>query len=604
MQPQLVLNKIILWLMDRLRRQESFDDVSAEGLFRATTLPRILAQRGAIFIQGLPGLLGAGGFRSAKISTKEEVLQAGSCIFESSACVEHVDVFVSHRWGSGRWAKYLALCLYSNLTAAVVCSLTTWILATVCMIAYARGVANLGGNHLLLPILVLFPIGVFLVVFFLGHHAVHSLRPMSVWMDKACIHQTDHDFKHRQIQALPVFVARSSSMLVLWDEYFRRLWCQLELATFARYGGARKVDFLPHWLAPWLLSTVVANSFVAVCWYIAIDVTPEIPGSITAFCTRVLPPSFLDSASGAFVADAVWAVVATSLGTLASIPWTVAGKAKLQAHALMLEQMACFDCRAAQCTIEADRVLVEQQVQKIFTSQHDEEPVVQPASSPATCEHLQMTSNPSTMSGTDSDTPQIRATSIQAEQEALDAFNSYIRGPLRSAVMESVGSQLHVPYRMCLAATLPMTFYLPVDSFLCDDGCRSRHGLPPIAEAFLSETLYGLAVSWLIFPTYYPILLRMLKHASAVKSETLQVVLAALSAIATFSYGSVCTGMVYGLTRSVFQQGLIGFVPFYLLLIILLLLQLRCLFSTDEAVAGSSADGMYRPLHAADTFSI
>ena len=37
---------------------------------------------------------------------KQEVLQTGSCIFESSACVEHADVFVSHRWGSGRWAKY------------------------------------------------------------------------------------------------------------------------------------------------------------------------------------------------------------------------------------------------------------------------------------------------------------------------------------------------------------------------------------------------------------------------------------------------------------------------------------------------------------------
>ena len=119
-------------------------------------------------------------------------------------------------------------------------------------------------------------------------------------------------------------------------------------------------------------------------------------------------------------------LIGATLGTLASIPWIIACKAKLRGHALMLEQMACFDCRAAQCTIEADRVLVEQQVQKIFTSQHDEEPVVQPASSPGTCEHLQMTSNPSTMSGTDSDTPQIRATSIQAEQEALDAFNSYI----------------------------------------------------------------------------------------------------------------------------------------------------------------------------------
>ena len=217
---------------------------------------------------------------------KQEVLQTGSGIFESSACVEHVDVLVSHRWGSGRWAKYLALCLYSNLTAAVVCSLTTWILATVCMIAYARGVANLGGNHLLLPILVLFPIGVFLVVFFLGHHAVHSLRPMSVWMDKACIHQTDHDFKHRQIQALPVFVSRSSSMLVLWDdECFRRLWCQLELATFAKYGGAQKVDFLPLWLSPWLPSALVVNSLVATSWSIMNYRTP----SETTLRTRMLP---------------------------------------------------------------------------------------------------------------------------------------------------------------------------------------------------------------------------------------------------------------------------------------------------------------------------
>ena len=594
--------------MDRLRRQESFVEVCAEGLFRATTVPRVLAQRGAIFMQGLPGLLGAGGLRSAKIPTKQEVLQAGSYLFESSACVEQVDVFVSHRWGSARWAKVLALCLYSNLTAAVVCSLTTWVLAIAGMIAYAHGAANLGGNFLLLPILVFFPIVVFLAVFFLGQHAMHCLRPMSIWMDRACIHQTDFDFKHRQIQALPVFVARSSCMLVLWDdEYFRRLWCQLELATFAKHGGAQKVHFLPHWLAPWLLSAIVANSFVAACWCILICGTPEVPDYITALCTKMLPRSFLESASCAFVTDAIWAVIGTALGTLASIPWTIAGKAKLQGHQLMLEQMACFDCRAAECTIEADRVLVEQQVQKLFTSQHDEEPVVQAASSPGSYDHLLTTSNSSSMSRTDSDPPRIlrdSVASIQTDEEALDAFNSYIRGPLRRAVMESVGSQLHVPYRLCLVATLPMTFYLPVDSFLCDDGCRSREGLPLLEEAFLSETLYGLAVIWLILPTYYPILLRLLKRAFTFQSSTLQFFFAALSAIATFSYGSVCTGIMYGLTRKVFQQGLIGFMPFYLLLIILLLLQLRYLFGSEGAVAGASVDGTYRALHAADAFSI
>ncbi|CAE7461010.1 unnamed protein product [Symbiodinium sp. CCMP2456] len=209
--------------MDRLRRPESFDDVSAEGLFRATTVPAILAKQGAIFMQGLPGLLEAGGLHSAMTPTKQEVLQAGSFIFDSSSRANsRVDVFVSHCWSSGRWKKFLALCLYFNLAAAVLCSLTAWLLAIAGMIAYAHGEpGKLGGNHLLLPILVHFPIVVFLVVLIFGQHAVHCLRPISMWVDRACIHQTDLDFKHRQIQALPVFVARSSSMVVLWDdEYF------------------------------------------------------------------------------------------------------------------------------------------------------------------------------------------------------------------------------------------------------------------------------------------------------------------------------------------------------------------------------------------------
>ena len=38
---------------------------------------------------------------------------------------------------------------------------------------------------------------------------------------------------------------------------------------------------------------------------------------------------------------------------------SIACKAKLQSHELMLQQMASFECRAAECIIEAGRVLVE-----------------------------------------------------------------------------------------------------------------------------------------------------------------------------------------------------------------------------------------------------
>ena len=126
--------------MDRPRRPESFDDVCADGLFRATTAKWILARRGDIFMQDVP-----------------------VCIFESSSLVEHVDVFVSHSWRSAHWAKFLALCLYLNLTAAVVCSVTTWVLATAAMIADARGTQTLGATSSYRPSWYIYPSWCFLL---------------------------------------------------------------------------------------------------------------------------------------------------------------------------------------------------------------------------------------------------------------------------------------------------------------------------------------------------------------------------------------------------------------------------------------------------------
>ena len=85
------------------------------------------------------------------------------------------------------------------------------------------------------------------------------------------------------------------------DDYFRRLWCQLELATFARYGGAQKMQFLPLWLAPWLLSTIVANALVATCWsFLTLRIPQEALGSIQSFCTWMLPRHPLRSSQTQF----------------------------------------------------------------------------------------------------------------------------------------------------------------------------------------------------------------------------------------------------------------------------------------------------------------
>ncbi|CAE7949691.1 unnamed protein product [Symbiodinium sp. KB8] len=596
--------------MARLRRPESFDDVRAEGLFRTTTVPQILAKRGAIFMEGLPGLLGAGGFRPEKIPTKQEVLAVGTSIFESTAQAEGVDVFLSHRWGSARWTKYLALCLYVNLTAAVVCSTATWLLATATMILFAGGAANLGGNLLLMPILVYLPMAVFFVVFFFGQHVVHRFRPLSVWVDRACIHQTDHDFKRRQIQALPVFVARSSSMLVLWDDaYFVRLWCQLELATFAKHGGAQKVQFLPLWLAPWLLSSLLLDVLVATSWYILSHTVP-----MDLFSSTPMFSAILGSAFGPLLTVALFNLLfGTALGVLASIPWTIACRAKLRSHSLMLEQMACFDCRAAECTVQADRILVEQQVQQLFRSALCEKDVVVLPTSSTGSEHAYWPSPSDSMDAAYmSRTTQDSVAYARSDDEALDAFNSYIRGPLRTAVMESVGDQLHVPYSMCLVASLPMIFYSTTDTLQCDAACRSASGFPSFESYLLPVALGWLGTIWLVLPIFQPVFLRMLTCAYSVQTQLLQLMLAALSGILTFSYGYCMVGLVFGLLDVSVQKGAIGLIPL-LILLVFLLVQLRILFGTSrrsgqawccQGAHRSSVDSTYRALCAAEDISI
>ena len=146
--------------------------------------------------------------------------------------------------------------------------------------------------------------------------------------------------------------------------------------------------------------------------------------------------------------------------------------------ACRLEQMACFDCRAAECTVESDRILVEQQVQQLFRSALDEKEVVVLPTSSTGSEHAYWPSPSDSMEAVYmSRTTQDSVAHAQSDDEALDAFNSYIRGPLRTAVMESVGDQLHVPYSMCLVASLPMIFYTAVDTLQCDAACRAASGL-------------------------------------------------------------------------------------------------------------------------------
>ena len=260
------------------------------------------------------------------------------------------------------------------------------------------------------------------------------------------------------------------------------------------------MHFLPLWLAPWLLSALLLDLLVATSWYILAHVAP-----LDLFTSTPTFSAILGSAFGPLVTVGIFNLLfGTILGVLASIPWTVTCRAKLRSHALLLDQMASFDCRAAQCTVEADRALVNQQIQQLFGSRDEKEVVVLATSSTVT----ENVHSPSPSDRVEAAylpwTTQDSMVYTQTDEQALDAFNSYIRGPLRFAVMESVGDQLHVPYRMCLVASLPMIFYSSTDILQCDAECISHNGFQSFESYVLPVVLGWLATILLILPVFYP----------------------------------------------------------------------------------------------------
>ncbi|CAJ1443179.1 unnamed protein product [Effrenium voratum] len=359
---------------------------------------------------------------------------------------------------SDRWLKYAAICFHLNFKLAVGISIGAW-MSVICYLA-ATGISAWGGCRYLVLVGVYAPTLLFFLVFFLGHKLsslAHELP--TVWLDKVCIHQTNEAMKALQVNALPVFVARSREILVLWsDTLFERLWCCLELATFAKYGDVESMRFAPLWLAPWLLSSVLldlaSTSLLEVLEILIPNWTSFFMKPLNGFFAEVFHVEEGSRLAGFLAALAIWCL--SGLCYLpASIPGCVAFQRKLCNHKLMLEQMSSFDIREAKCSVASDRQLVEDQAPGIDIDQQG--PLAE-----------------SRVSGD--------------AEEALDRFNAYIRGPLQAAVVESIGHEAHVPYYLCVVAFLPMNFYSLVNTLGCDSGHHLKTFLTalccPVAYAY------------------------------------------------------------------------------------------------------------------------
>ncbi|CAJ1334219.1 unnamed protein product [Effrenium voratum] len=351
-------------MKQRLRRVDSFEEIRKAGLFRGVGILQVLQYQAFVFRDGLHGVVGAG--------TLTASIDGFDAEFEATRKVDEVDLFISHTWMSDRWLKYAAICFHLNFKLAVGISIGAW-MSVICYLA-ATGISAWGGCRYLVLVGVYAPTLLFFLVFFLGHKLsslAHELP--TVWLDKVCIHQTNEGMKALQVNALPVFVARSREILVLWsDTLFERLWCCLELATFAKYGDVESMRFAPLWLAPWLLSSVLldlaSTSLLEVLEILIPNWTSFFMKPLNGFFAEVFHVEEGSRLAGFLAALAIWCL--SGLCYLpASIPGCVAFQRKLCNHKLMLEQMSSFDIREAKCSVASDRQLVEDQAPGIDIDQ-------------------------------------------------------------------------------------------------------------------------------------------------------------------------------------------------------------------------------------------
>ncbi|CAE7638442.1 unnamed protein product [Symbiodinium sp. CCMP2592] len=520
----------------RLQSPDAFDEVLESGNYRSISAQQLLSGHGSIFDDTLFSLFAASGSPARRFPTREEVQMAGDSLFQKSREAGHVDFFISHSWKAERWSKFLALCMFFNLTLAIKCSFAMWCAAAVALIA-STGWTSLGGSYFNFPCLVCLPMATFFIMFFWGQQISAGLWSPTVWLDRFCIHQTDLERKQQQIVSLPVFVARSSRMLLLWDDtYFDRLWCHLELATFACYGGAEKVDVVPLWLAPWLLASILSHLLSVTFLELLEHAFPSWSAQWLPGILSVLESHFGDNQALQKFA-AMWVIGMTSsiIALPVSIPSFFAFRLKLHSHQLMLSQMASFDVRAASCTVPADRSAVEQQVQQLFRSDSGSR-------------HQLL------------DEGEVHLQRFLAPWDPLDGFNTYVRGTLREAVIAQIGNELEVPWHTCMTAILPMILYSSVNILGCDNGsCEESARVSGYSSVF--QYMEVQVVAWALslvtcYVLIFPVLLRMVKFVVSCGSGSypLQCVLAGIWCPLAFEYCYFCVSLTWGSIVSLVQN--------------------------------------------------
>ena len=172
----------------------------------------------------------------------------------------------------------------------------------------------------------------------------------------------------------------------------------------------------------------------------------------------------------------------------------------------------------ADCSLETDRAFIERHVSSLFDEAYeapvrvafgaeDEDEVLEAAL--LTREVLE---------------PIRGITSYPARGEILEQFNAFVKGPLKESVVERLGEEVDISFKLCIAGWLPFVFFAPIyacEGLNCNEYAALLGTSSPTPMMVTNCLLNSFAVPAMI-ACWLPLLLRAAVHVAEIPDECLQ----------------------------------------------------------------------------------
>ncbi len=168
-----------------------------------------------------------------------------------------------------------------------------------------------------------------------------------VFLDIACVCQTDPVKKQEGIKSLAGFLHHSQAMWILWgSEYFTRCWCVYELACFYHFCPGRPVKLL---LLRVTAAVAVSFLFVFAIWL--------------HFWYQI---TLSNDAGRSFLQQLLVPVALMGLG-MPGLLFKLT--ARLREKLEIKTQLHHFNCRSAECFLEADKDFIMNSIRDLYGSE-------------------------------------------------------------------------------------------------------------------------------------------------------------------------------------------------------------------------------------------